>query len=217
MSRASLTTTDLALALGEQHEDSLMSLHAWSQEDAKSLLMREMHEWPTVGTTSKLGTFATNRDAYRAFLAFLANGVRVVTAASSIGIMPKEVEGWLGKGITDLNASRNTVYAWFYRDCFQARGSSKTKAEIAAFQADPIGFIKRIDQGGQYNDIEAAGIDALFRHGEGERNDEQEVIVDSNSVTDMFRSLAEKGITDLSSFHEEAAAQVPTPPTDESE
>lgn len=205
-----LTATDLALALSESHEDSLVNLT--DKATAKSLLYRDMTEWPSKGLRTDLATFATNREAYLAFLGYLANGVRVTTAAKALGFRSKQVTSWLNNGRYHLDKGKESCEAWFYMDCYRARGCSLVKAELAAYQNDPEGFIKRMDQGGQFNPNEAVGIEALFRMDDQtleSMNPAEEDTITSSDVASAFEALAEKGILNIEAFAQEAKSQIP--------
>lgn len=207
-----MSSTDLALALAEQYEDSIVNLTADDSKKRRSLFHRESNDWPEVGIRSDLATFATNRQAYCAFLGFIANGARVTTAARSIGILQKKVQMWLKKGVTHLSSDRpNTCYAWFYLDCFQARGSSLVKAEMAAYQEDPIGFVKRMDAGGQFNDLDPIGAEALFRVMENDLTDRDDDDNDGTGqdVYEMLTALSEKHALNLESMVDQAREQIP--------
>lgn len=211
-----LSATELALSVGERYEDSIINLAVGDPGTRKSLLFRDIHEWPTTGAKSELATLATNRQAYAAFLGFLANGVRVTTAARAVGILQRSVTEWLKKGSKHLSEGKGSVYAWFYLDCFQARGSSLVKAEMAAYQDDPLAFIKRMDAGGQFNDLEPAGAEVIFRLTESPINpDTDDDVICGDDIKAGFEFLAKKVRIDLDALSEEAVAQAGSSQSDE--
>lgn len=208
--------TDIALTVGEQYEQSLLNLSPGDAKTRKSLLFRDMTEWPELGRTAEIATFAANRENYAAFLGMLTHGARVTTTARAFGLLQRKVTEWLHKGVKHIGDYRESCYAWFYMDCFQARGASLVQAEMKAYEDDPIGFIKRMDAGGQFNDLDPIGAEALFRLTEvPTKEQEEDGSIGGDDVMEAFKALAEKGALNLESFASEAKAQAPRPSLEE--
>ena len=213
MQPTDLTVSELAEAVSESLEDQLLHLHGEDVGDLESLLHRPVNEWPSLGNTSELATFAANKRMYTTFLGSLAKGIRVTTAAKAMRVLQNKVEMWLKKGAEDIRKEVDSVYAWFYLDCFQARGLSEAEAEFRAFKDDPTAFLKRIGVGGQFNDLEQIGIERVFRQLEGQTdiNEEDDGTITSHDVAEALKALNVKGALDLEQYAKEAQSQIPTP------